>query len=80
MVYRFRMVMTHDRPPLTAYDQDAVGRASSVTLNADAREALEEFTMVSRSNIRLFERASPDGLESSRDCTPSGVKSRCVIC
>lgn len=67
---RFRMVMTHDRPPLTAYDQDLWAERLGYA-NADAREALEEFTMVRRSNIRLFERLSGDdwnrvGLHSER--------------
>ena len=56
--FRFRMVMTADHPPLTAYDQDAWAERLRYT-DASANEALEEFTMLRRSNIRLFERASP---------------------
>ena len=67
---RFRMVMTHDRPPLTAYDQDLWAERLGYA-NANAKEALEEFTMVRRSNVRFFERLSGDdwnrvGLHSER--------------
>jgi hypothetical protein len=54
---RFRMVVSHDRPDIPAYDQDLWAerlRYSELNVN----DALEEFSAVRRSNVRLFERAS----------------------
>ena len=56
--FRFRMVMTADHPPLTAYDQDMWAERLRYS-QSNVREALDEFTMLRRSNVRLFERASP---------------------
>lgn len=54
---RFRMVIAHDRPALPAYDQDLwAERLRYSESNVD--EALDEFTSLRRSNVRLFERAS----------------------
>lgn len=59
--YRFRMVMAHERPALTAYDQDLWAERLSYS-NADAVEALAEFTSLRRANIRLFEHATETDL------------------
>ena len=54
---RFRMVMADDRPALAGYDQDLwAERLRYSESNVD--EALEEFSALRRSNVRLFERAS----------------------
>jgi hypothetical protein len=59
--FRFRMVLAHDRPPLQPYDQDLwAGRLSYE--RADIEEALERFTALRRSNVRLFERCAPSDL------------------
>jgi hypothetical protein len=57
--FRFRMVMTADRPPLTAYDQDLWAERLRYS-EVNVREALEEFTVLRRSNVRLFENASSE--------------------
>src|SRR6266513_1595496 len=54
--YRMRMVLAHNRPTLTGYDQDAF--ASQLGYDrADAREALETFVVLRRSNLRLLTNA-----------------------
>ena len=59
---RFRMVMAHENPPLLAYDQDLwAERLRYSESNVD--EALDEFALVRRSNVRLFERASESDFE-----------------
>jgi uncharacterized damage-inducible protein DinB len=59
--YRLRLVLAQDRPPLTGYDQD-LWAARLRYERADLDESLEEFAVVRRSNLRLFEAASPDDL------------------
>jgi uncharacterized damage-inducible protein DinB len=59
--WRVRLVLAQDRPPLTGYDQDAwAGRLRYQ--DARVTEALDEFSMLRRSNLRLIERASPEDL------------------
>lgn len=60
--YRVRMVLAHDRPPLTGYDQDAFAERLRY-VQADAHEALEQFGVLRRGNLRLLERASGDELQ-----------------
>lgn len=56
--FRFRMVLAHDRPALPAYDQDRW--ASRLHYDeADVESALTDFATLRRSNLRLFDRATP---------------------
>lgn len=59
--YRLRMVLAHERPPLTGYDQDLWAERLHYE-RSDADEALHEFAVLRRMNLRLLERASPDDL------------------
>lgn len=60
--FRFRMVLTQDRPSLPGYDQDSWVRKLHPPA-ADARKsagvAIERFTRLREANIELFERATP---------------------
>ena len=59
--YRLRMVLAHDRPTITGYDQDLW--ASRLRYDeADARQAIEDFAALRRSNLRLLSHASPEEL------------------
>jgi hypothetical protein len=59
--FRLRMVMAHDRPSLTGYDQDLwAGRLRY--READVRDALEQFTALRRANVRIWEDLSPADL------------------
>jgi hypothetical protein len=55
--FRFRMVMAEDQPALPAYDQDLWAERLGYS-ESNVSDALEEFSALRRSNVRLFERAS----------------------
>jgi hypothetical protein len=55
--YRLRMVLSHDRPPLTGYDQDLWADRLGYR-DADAQEALNCFGVLRRANLRLLDRAT----------------------
>jgi uncharacterized damage-inducible protein DinB len=59
--WRLRLILAQDRPPLTGYDQD-LWAERHYELD-DPSEALERFTVLRRSNLRLLERASPADLK-----------------
>jgi hypothetical protein len=59
--WRMRLILAHDRPQLTGYDQDLWAERLHYD-EADPSEALELFAVVRRANLRLVERASPDDL------------------
>lgn len=60
--YRLRLVLAQDRPRLTGYDQDLWADRLGYG-EADARDALGEFAMLRRANLRLLARASDADLE-----------------
>jgi uncharacterized damage-inducible protein DinB len=60
--WRLRMILAHDRPRLTGYDQDLWAQRLHYD-DADAAQALDEFAVVRRSNLWLVERATPADLE-----------------
>jgi hypothetical protein len=53
--FRLRMVMAHERPTLTGYDQDLWASRLEYR-NADVRDALGQFTALRRANVRIWER------------------------
>jgi hypothetical protein len=59
--FRLRMVMAHDRPRLTGYDQDLWASRLQYH-NVDVRDALEQFTGLRRANLRIWERLTPADL------------------
>jgi hypothetical protein len=58
---RVRMVMAHDRPAITAYDQDLWANRLRYS-EVDVRDALEQFTVLRRANLRLWTSLSPADL------------------
>ena len=60
--FRLRMVLAADRPPLTGYDQDRWAERFRYE-EADAAEALEQFTILRRANLRMLEGMTPTDLE-----------------
>jgi hypothetical protein len=60
--YRLRMVLSHDRPRLTGYDQDLWAERLGYD-EADANRALEDFGVLRRTNLRLLARASGEDLK-----------------
>jgi hypothetical protein len=56
--FRLRMVLAHERPALMPYDQDRW--ASTLRYReVDIREALEQFTVLRRANLRYWTGLSP---------------------
>lgn len=72
--YRLRMVLAHDRPELTGYDQDAWAGNLGYS-EADVAEALEEFEALRRGHLRLLRRASPEDLDRVGDHAERGEES-----
>jgi uncharacterized damage-inducible protein DinB len=60
--YRIRVVLAQDRPPLSGYDQDLWSQRLGYA-DSNPREAIDEFQMLRRANLRLLERASPEDLQ-----------------
>jgi len=57
--YRLRMVLAHDRPPLTGYDQDLWAERLGYD-RADVEQALQELAILRRSNLGLLAAASDE--------------------
>jgi len=51
---RLRMVLAHDRPTIVGYDQD-LWTDRLRNREVDVRQALEQFTVLRRSNMRLWQ-------------------------
>jgi hypothetical protein len=58
---RLRMVLAHDRPTIIGYDQDSWSDRLRYR-EVDVRNALEQFTLLRRSNLRLWQNLSPADL------------------
>ncbi len=59
--FRLRMVLAHNRPALTGYDQDLWATRLRYT-EVDVRDALEQFTVLRRANLRLWQNLGPADL------------------
>ena len=59
--YRLRMVLAHDRPPLTGYDQDLFASRLDYA-RVDAPQALNLFRTIRESNLMLAQGASDEDL------------------
>ena len=59
--YRLRMVLTHDRPLLTGYDQDLWAERLRYD-QTDADQALQDFGLLRRRNLQLLIRATSEDL------------------
>jgi DinB superfamily len=59
--FRLRMVLAHDRPVLTGYDQDLCASRLGYR-DADVRQAFDQFAALRAANVRLWERLTPADL------------------
>ena len=59
--FRLRMVLAHDRPGLTGYDQDLWASRLGYD-EVDARDAFEQFAALRRGNLRLWRGLTPADL------------------
>jgi hypothetical protein len=60
--WRMRLILAHDRPPLTGYDQDLWAERLHYD-QGDPLDALAVFGVLRQANLRLVERASPADLQ-----------------
>ena len=60
--WRMRLILAHDRPQITGYDQDLWADRLHYE-EADPAEAIELFAVLRRANLRLIERASAADLK-----------------
>jgi uncharacterized damage-inducible protein DinB len=60
--WRLRVVLAQDRPVLTGYDQDLWAERLGYA-HADVNEAIEEFSALRRTHLRLLAAASPGDLQ-----------------
>ena len=60
--WRIRLILAHDRPTITGYDQDRWADRLGYR-EGHPREALDRFTVLRRPNLHLLERASPRDLQ-----------------
>lgn len=60
--WRLRMVLSHDRPVITGYDQDAWADKLDYE-HANAELAMKDFATLRAANLRLVQRASPADLD-----------------
>jgi hypothetical protein len=59
--FRLRLVLAQERPPLTGYDQDLWAERLRYR-EVDVRDALEQFTVLRKANLRLWESLGPADL------------------
>ena len=60
--WRVRLILAHDRPTITGYDQDLWAERLRYDLS-DPAESLATFEALRRANLALLERATPEDLE-----------------
>ena len=60
--WRLRMVLAHDRPQITGYDQDAWADRLKYG-EANAQESIAEFAVLRAGNLRLLRQATPEDMQ-----------------
>jgi hypothetical protein len=60
--FRFRMILTHDEPPIPGYDQDLWAEGLRYR-EVPIAEALADFTAIRGANLRMLRRARPEDFE-----------------
>lgn len=60
--WRMRLILSHDRPIITGFDQDLWADHLHYA-DSDCGETLDAFRVLRRDNIRLLERATPEDMQ-----------------
>jgi DinB family protein len=60
--WRLRLILTHDRPLITGYDQDAWADRLGYS-DVDVQYAIDTFRLLRQGNLRLVSSASPQDLD-----------------
>ena len=77
--WRVRLILSHDRPQITGYDQDLWAERLHYA-DADPGQALELFGVLRAANLRLLERATPQDLARVGVHTERGEESIGYLC
>jgi hypothetical protein len=77
--WRMRLILAHDRPPLTGFDQDLWADRLGYA-DADAAESLETLRVLRRDNLRLIARATPADLARVGVHAERGEESAGYLC
>ena len=77
--WRLRLILAHDRPTITGYDQDLWADRLHYA-ESDPAESLETFGVLRRANLRLIERATPDDLQRVGVHAERGEESIAHLC
>ena len=77
--WRLRLILSHDRPPITGYDQDLWAERLHYD-DADAHQALELFRVMRAANLRLLARATPADLARAGVHAERGEESVGYLC
>jgi hypothetical protein len=77
--WRLRLILAHDRPSITGYDQDLWADRLHYE-DADVAQALETFRVLRRGNLRLLERATPADLQRTGVHAERGEESVAHLC
>jgi len=77
--WRLRLILAHDRPTITGFDQDLWADRLHYA-DADPAEALATFAVLRRGNIRLIERATPEDLQRVGVHSERGEESVAHLC
>lgn len=77
--WRLRLILAHDRPTITGYDQDLWADRLRYT-DSDPAESLETFDVLRRGNLRLLERATPEDLQRVGVHSERGEESVAYLC
>ena len=77
--WRLRLILSHDRPQITGYDQDLWAERLHYA-DADPGQALELFGVLRAANLRLLERATPQDMARVGVHTERGEESIGYLC
>lgn len=77
--WRLRLILAHDRPTITGYDQDLWANRLHYA-ESDPAESLETFGVLRRANVRLIERATPEDLQRVGVHSERGEESIAQLC
>lgn len=77
--WRLRLILAHDRPTITGYDQDLWADRLRYA-DSDPVESLETFGVLRRGNLRLLERATPADLQRVGVHSERGEESVAYLC
>lgn len=77
--WRLRLILAHDRPTITGYDQDLWADRLHYA-DTDIAQALDMFRVLRRANLWLLDRATPEALQRVGVHSERGEESVAHLC